>query len=485
MPPSTQQKRMTANPTRPSRYRAGKPTAASSDSDSDSEVSDGEAEQQTQRKIAPPPKVPSAGKIISNLGKVNLDERRKNAQEAETRRIEAAKAARLAAEEGFVTEESEDEEGSEEESGDSDEEEESSEEEAPRRLMLKPKFVPKNQRNADANKEFAQNQDEAARLAEEEERKKKAMDDLVEEQMRKDAAARAAKKKHWDDVVDEEEDVDTEDDVDPEAEYAAWKLRELKRIKREREAIEAREKERAEVERRKNLTEDERKAEDEAFLAKQKEEKDAKGKMSYMQKYFHKGAFYQAEAEAEGLATRDIMGSRFADDVKNRDLLPKALQMRDMTKLGKKGASKYRDLKSEDTGRWGDIRDTRPGKNFDKNNVDDRFRSDRDREASGPGGANAVPIGERKSVSNIPEGPRGSDRGRDGDRYRERDRDRDRDRDNYRPKDDYRRHRDRSRSRSRSPRRHDRNDYSGRRKRDSSREADGPESDKRRKIASR
>ncbi|OTA87642.1 hypothetical protein M434DRAFT_375357 [Hypoxylon sp. CO27-5] len=450
MPPPTQSKRMTANPVRPSRYRAGKPTGASSSSESDSETSGGETEQQkqTQRKIAPPPKAPSAGKIISNLSRVNLDERRREEQAAEARRVEAAKAACLAAEEGFVTEESEDEEESEDDSGeDEDGGEESSEEEPPRRLMLKPKFVPKNQRSG--NIQSTREQDEAARLAEEEVKKKKAMDEMVEEQMRKAAANRATKKGHWNDAIDENEDVDTEDDVDPEAEYAAWKLRELKRIKREREAIEAREKEREEVERRRNLTEEERKAEDEAFLAKQKEEKDGKGKMSYMQKYFHKGAFYRDEAEAEGLANRDIMGSRFTDDVKNRDLLPKALQMRDMTKLGKKGATKYKDLKSEDTGRWGDIRDTRPGKELDRYNVDERFKSDRAREASGPGGANAVPIGERKRL------------------------------------DDYKRQRDRPRSRSRSPRRLDRDDYGNRRKRDSSRGTGRYKSDKRRRIESR
>ncbi|KAI0840297.1 splicing factor, Prp19-binding domain-containing protein [Hypoxylon sp. FL0890] len=482
MPPPMQSKRMTANPARPSRYRAGKPTGASSSSESDSEASGSEAEQQqhTQRKIAPPPKVPSAGKIISNLSRVNLDERRRQELEAETRRAEAAKAARLAAEEGFVTEESEDEEESGDESDeDEDQQEESSEEEAPRRLMLKPKFVPKKQRNG--YKQSTEEQDEAARLAEEEAKKKKAMDEMVEEQMRKAAAARATKKGHWNDAVGEDEDVDTEDDVDPEAEYAAWKLRELKRIKREREAIEAREKEREEVERRRNLTEEERKAEDEAFLAKQKEEKDAKGKMSYMQKYFHKGAFYRDEAETEGLANRDIMGSRFADDVKNRELLPKALQMRDMTKLGKKGATKYKDLKSEDTGRWGDIRDMRPGKEFDRYNVDERFKSDRAREASGPGGANAVPIGERKKpVPGAPQGPKNSDRGRDG-----REQNRDQDRSSYRPRDVYRRQRDRSRSRSKSPRRYDRDDYSSRRKRESSRDAGRYESDKRRRIESR
>ncbi|KAI2465676.1 splicing factor, Prp19-binding domain-containing protein [Annulohypoxylon bovei var. microspora] len=460
MPPAMKSKKMTANPARPTRYRAGKPTGvSSSESESDASESEAEQQQQTKRKIAPPPKAPSAGKIISNLSKVNLDDRRKQDQEAETRRVEAAKAARLAAEEGFVTEESEDEEESEEGSGEEDsEEEESSEEETPRRLMLKPKFVPKNQRN----KTSTQEQDEEANLAEEEAKKKQAMDDMVEEQMRKAAAARATRKGHWNDNVDEEEDVDTEDDIEPEAEYAAWKVRELKRIKRDREAIEASEKMREEVERRRNLTEEERKAEDDEFIAKQKDEKDSKGKMSFMQKYFHKGAFYRDEAEAEGLANRDIMGTRITDDVKNRDLLPKALQMRDMTKLGKKGASKYRDLKSEDTGQWGSFRDTRPGKEFDRYNVDDRFKPDNFRDRSGPGGANAIPLGERKKpVPGAPEGPRGSERGRDLDR------------DSYRPRDDYE-HRDRDRP--------DRDGHGGRRKRDSSRGTDRYESDKRRKT---
>ncbi|GAP89081.1 putative microfibril-associated protein [Rosellinia necatrix] len=483
MPP----KRMTANPARPARHRAGKVTGASSESssESDPEASDAEAEQPSrpEHKIAPPPKVPSAGRIVSNLSKVDLNERRRQGQEVEERRQAAEKAARLAAEEGFVTEESEEDEGSEDESGeDSDGDEESSEEEAPRRLMLKPKFIPKSQRKTD-NKEATEPRDEveAARLAEEEEaRKKKAMDELVEEQMRKDAAARAAGKKHWDDLVDEEDDVDTEDDKDPEAEYAAWKLRELKRIKREREVIEAREKEREEVERRRNLTEEERKAEDAAFLAQQKEEKDAKGKMSYMQKYFHRGAFFQDDEAAESLAKRDIMGSRFADDIKNRELLPKALQIRDMTKLGKKGASKYRDLKSEDTGRWGEFRDTRPGRaDFDRGNVDDRYKSDRHREGSGPGGANAVPLGDRRGVPGAPEGPRNSERRRDGDRHRERSRDRN----SYRPRDDDYDKR-RNHSRSRSPRRADRDYDSSRRKRDSSRDAGRYEGDKRRRIES-
>ncbi|KAG0649011.1 Spliceosome B complex MFAP1 [Hyphodiscus hymeniophilus] len=460
MPP----KRMTANPVKASRHRPGKVLHEDSDSDIDSAPSEAEE----SKPISAPPKASTAGAITSNLSKVDLNARRKEAATKEAQRIEDEKAARLKEEEGFVTasEEESEEEGSEEES---EEEESESEEEAPRRVMAKPMFIKKGQRNGTAATKVDERTDEEL-IAAEEERRRKAADEIVEEQIRKDLAAKEAGKKNWDDE-EEEDEVDDTDGIDPEAEYAAWKLRELKRIKRDREVIEEKEKELAEVERRKNLTEEERNAEDEEFIARQKEEKDGKGKMGYMQKYFHKGAFFQDDAKAEGLDKRDIMGARFTDDV-NRELLPQALQMRDMTKLGKKGATKYRDLKSEDTGKWGQFDDRRPGKSGPGGfNTDERFMPDRDRGGpSGGSGANNMPVGERKRVNGAPEGPRAMQDG--GGRPRSNDGG-----DKYRPGRD-----ERSRSRSRSPRRyHD----DRRRKRSSSRDKDRYESDKRRRVDSR
>ncbi len=76
MPP----KRMTANPVKPARYRAGKPTGVESDSDSDAS----ENEESNEPALPPPPKATSAGKISSgNLGKVDLNARRKEAEAAE------------------------------------------------------------------------------------------------------------------------------------------------------------------------------------------------------------------------------------------------------------------------------------------------------------------------------------------------------------------------------------------------------------------
>ncbi|KAM4056257.1 microfibril-associated/Pre-mRNA processing domain-containing protein [Hirsutella rhossiliensis] len=372
MPPS----RMTANPARPARHRAGKPTGNVSSSDSDSDDAEAPPPPPT---IPAPPKAASAGKIISNLNRIDLNARR---QELEK---------------GFVTEgEEEESEAEESESGEESDEEESSEEEEPRRLMMRPKFVPKSQRGQTVKD--PEQEEEAVRQAEEEARKK-AADELVEEQIKKDLEARAAGKKHWDDEDNQDSDVDTTDGLDPEAEEAAWRVRELKRLKRARAAIEERERELAEVERRRNLTAEERAAEDEAHLAKQREDKEGKGKMSYMQKYYHKGAFFQDETETAGLLQRDIMGSRFQDDVRNREALPEYLQKRDMTKLGRKGATKYKDMRTEDTGRWGQFDDSGPRGHRDRFDGDDRFRPDDARfrqDDGGPKGANAVPLRERR-----------------------------------------------------------------------------------------
>ena len=402
-------KRMTANPVKPARYRPGKAVADEALSD---EEEQSEEEQQPPR--APPPKATSfpsdATKITGNLSRVNLDERRRLAAADEAAQAEAEKIAKAAEEEGFVTEESEEAEGSEEGSGseeDSGTEESSSEEEGPKKL-LRPTFIKKDRRKENGATNETKTEDEL--WAEEEARRKDKADAMIQEQLERDAAARAAGKKDWDDdELQEVELVDDTDGLDPETERAAWKLRELKRVKREREIIEVAEKEREEIERRRNLTKEEREAEDKEFLEMQKEEQDGKGKMGYMQKYFHKGAFFQDDTAASDLAQRDIMGSRYADDVTNRELLPQYMQIRDMARLGRKGRTKYKDLKSEDTGRYG--QDMGRGPRRADGTVDERFAPDRDG-GRGASGANAAPVGERRRA---PEGaPQGPKNGREG-----------------------------------------------------------------------
>ena len=391
-PPFAGRGRMTAQPSRPvQRYRPGKPIAeevSSSEEDEEEEDDDEEErrraeerqrqQQHQQRRAAPPPPkatsfpTGAAQQITTGVKDVRLQEEDED-------------------EEGFVTEEEESGEGKvqdttaarppvkpttvqpqarpatgepdaenedeSEEEEESSEEESSSEEEAPKKL-LRPTFIKKGQRKdtsaAGANGHVTG--DTAAELDDVAEQRKARTDEMIRDQLEKEAAARAARKKAWDDDEAEgveESHIDDTDGLDPAAEYAAWKLRELKRVKRERETIEAAEKEREEVERRRNLSKEEREREDREFLEKQKEDREAgRGKAGYMQRYFHKGAFFQPEAEKHGLNKRDLMGSHYVDEVRNREAMPEYLQVRDVTKIGRKGRTKYRDLKTEDTGRW-------------------------------------------------------------------------------------------------------------------------------------
>lgn len=86
--------------------------------------------------------------------------------------------------------------------------------------------------------------------------------------------------------------MDDTDGLDPATEFEEWRLRELGRVKRDKEAQVKREEERAEVERRRALPEAQRLAEDLEHAQKLRDEK-PKGQQKFLQKYYHKGAFHQ------------------------------------------------------------------------------------------------------------------------------------------------------------------------------------------------
>lgn len=480
---------MTANPVRPARYRPGKGQDASSDSEYETE------EEIQEEKPKPKPKsAPSTSRVTGAFQEVNLSERRKQeaarlaAQNAAAREInedefetesEGETAGGVKASGDKVVESSEaessgsgEDEGSEEES----EEESSSEDEAPAKL-LRPTFIRKNQR--DATKASAPVQSEEQTYAESESRRKAKADTVIQEQLERNAAMRAAEKKAWDDSDVEdvlggtEAEVDDTDGLDLETEKAAWKLRELKRVKRARAAIEDAEAERAELERRRNLTVEEREAEDAVHLDKQKEEREGRGKAGYMSRYFHKGAFFNDDeyAKAQGLDKRDIMGARYVDQISDKAALPEFLQVRDATKVGKKGRTKYKDLRNEDTGQWGEYRDgrrERDGTAGGADGLDERFRSDRSRERTGPTGANATAVGvKRDRLVDAPTGPKPksrfdeqpkSDLSRKNARSKSRSRSPPPRRDTDRDRNGYDRRRSYSRSRSPPPRRRDSRD---------------------------
>lgn len=403
MPPPSS--RMTKNRAQPTRYRPGKAEAEDPQSEDESSEEEDDDERPAAAARAPPPKATTFPKKLAvDVSKAGQQVTKPAAPQAEPSNEDL---------EGFETaSESSDEDNGAKGSGseseeDSSEEEDSSSDDEPAKPMLRPTFISKAKRTQqEAQQQLNTSTAEDKPALDPETVRQEKTDALLAAHLARDAAARAAGKKYWDDDdIAPEDEVDDTDDLDPEAELAAWKLRELKRVRRDRAAIEEKEKEREEIERRRNLTAEEREAEDQAFIEAQKEGREDRGKMGYMQKYFHKGAFFggdrndEVDEEVANALNRDLAGAKFEDETGDKSVLPEYMRVRDMTRLGRKGRSKYKDLKSEDTGRWG-AEVGRRKREFGEVQ-DERFRPDDERggggrEREGPTGANSAALGERK-----------------------------------------------------------------------------------------
>lgn len=127
-------------------------------------------------------------------------------------------------------------------------------------------------------------------------------------------------------------------------EFEAWRLRELQRLQRDGALRQQFELEKAETERRRGLTEEQRRAEDQALGKLAGKEKD---KWTFMQKYYHKGAFYMDSSEME---EGDVRTKKYAEptleDKFDKSALPKVMQVK---KFGFSGRTKYTHLKDQDT----------------------------------------------------------------------------------------------------------------------------------------
>ncbi|XP_048828775.1 microfibrillar-associated protein 1 [Brienomyrus brachyistius] len=132
------------------------------------------------------------------------------------------------------------------------------------------------------------------------------------------------------------------DGENEEEEYEAWKVRELKRIKRDRESREAMEKEKTEIDRFHNLTDEERRAEL-RNSGRQVTNKAIKGKYKFLQKYYHRGAFFMDEEQ--DVFKRDFSAPTLEDHF-NKTILPKVMQVKN---FGRSGRTKYTHLVDQDT----------------------------------------------------------------------------------------------------------------------------------------
>jgi microfibrillar-associated protein 1 len=158
---------------------------------------------------------------------------------------------------------------------------------------------------------------------------------------------------------------DDADDLEDPVEFEAWRLREVQRLARDRKERHAFEHDKAETERRRGLTEGERAAED---LAAGKGAKEGeKEKWKFMQKYYHKGAFYMDE-EKDLKDADDVRKRTFAEptleDKFDKSSMPKVMQVK---KFGFASQTKYTHLKDQDTtdydSAW--MMDTGKRKHFD------------------------------------------------------------------------------------------------------------------------
>jgi microfibrillar-associated protein 1 len=224
--------------------------------------------------------------------------------------------------------ESSDEESSEYEEDDSEEDHE------PR---IKPQFVRRKERTTIIEKEkdlIKQKQLEVEAKKQAKERRRYTLK-LVEDSIKKDMEAQKAEK---DPSIN---DVQTDDDND-ELEYEAWKLRELKRIKRERDERDALEKEKNEIDKLRNMTEEERRKELQSN-PKLVTNKGVKGKYKFLQKYYHRGAFY---LDKEETVFKQDFSMPTLEDHFDKTILPKVMQVKN---FGRCGRTKYTHLLDQDT----------------------------------------------------------------------------------------------------------------------------------------
>ena len=112
---------------------------------------------------------------------------------------------------------------------------------------------------------------------------------------------------------------------------------------RDRDEKEEREKESAEVERLRNMTEEERRMELKNNPKKITNRRENKGKYKFLQKYYHRGAFFLDKEEQ--VFTRDFTKATLEDNF-DKTVLPKVMQVKN---FGRSGRTKYTHLVDQDT----------------------------------------------------------------------------------------------------------------------------------------
>ncbi|XP_068635696.1 uncharacterized protein [Aristolochia californica] len=282
-----------------------------------------------------------------NQEKLDIEEEDEDALEERRRRIREKNLQRQTEEAALLPEEEEEEVDEEEE--EESEYETDSEEEQSGVAMVKPVFVRKSERDTIAERERLEEEERAL-----EEMVKRRLDErkvetkqIVVAEIRKDEEIQKNLETEADIA-----DIDTDDEINEAEEYEAWKAREIARIKRDREDRETMLKEKEEIERVRNMTEEERR---EWERKNPKPLPPPKQKWRFMQKYYHKGAFFQSNVDdrsatggSDGLYQRDFSAPT-GEDKMDKSILPKVMQVKH---FGRSGRTKWTHLVNEDTTDW-------------------------------------------------------------------------------------------------------------------------------------
>lgn len=221
-------------------------------------------------------------------------------------------------------------------------------EEEPSNDALRPVFVSREQRQS-------KQADEAGKIASltraekrEEERRQETLQlvqNLLEEEERNESGWMGQE----DDTLPDGEDRDE----DREREFALWRVRELKRILRNKEELaEWRRKRGGEKEEKNETREDvEDGRSEEIGNARREDEGGEKSRPAFLQKYYKMGPFFLEKGD-DGRFLEDVYNRDYnkgtSEDVVNRKALPTPLQVR-RGEFGKTGRSKYTHLANEDT----------------------------------------------------------------------------------------------------------------------------------------
>lgn len=284
-----------------------------------------------------------------NRERLDLEEQDEDALEERRKRLREKLLQQQKEEATLPTVEEEEEAEEEEEEEEESEYETDSDEEQSAVAMVKPIFVPKSERDTIAERERIEAEERALeemvkrRL---EERKVETKQIVVEEVRKYEEIQKNMETEA--DIAD----VDTDDENNEAEEYEVWKTREIARLKRDREGREAMMKEKEEIEKVRNMTEEERR---EWERRNPKPLSAPKQKWRFMQKYYHKGAFFQSNADermstagSDAIYERDFSAPT-GEDKMDKSILPKVMQVKH---FGRSGRTKWTHLVNEDTTDW-------------------------------------------------------------------------------------------------------------------------------------